>query len=116
MNRLDIRLNGTIFDNPNITQNTLAHKYPCPDSTNCSEYSLNLHPGTYKIEAYGASGGSYNGIVSSAFQSNLQSCISQEIFPKTPDSFLYLLASKWKSEGIFMKRKPFNQTSYKMKE
>ena len=91
MNRFDIRLNGIIFDKTNITQNTLTLEYPCTDSTNCSEYLLNLHPGTYKIETYGASGCTYNDIVPSSFQSNFQNFISQEIFPKTPDSFFDLL-------------------------
>ena len=79
MNNLDLRFNGTVYDKTNVTFNTLILKYPCSSTYQCAEYSLFLNPGSYKIEAYGASGGSYNGIVSSAINSNIQSCISQDI-------------------------------------
>ena len=79
MNNLDIRFNGTIYNKASITQNTLTLNYPCTSTYICSEYSLSLDPGSYKIEAYGASGGSNNGIVSSAINTNLQSCISKEV-------------------------------------
>ena len=37
----------------------LTFNYPCPSSTECTEYDIDLNPGLFKFEVYGASGGYY---------------------------------------------------------
>lgn len=58
--------------------NSYIFDYPCEDSSNCTDYAIDLHPGAYIFELYGASGGSTPGYVSTYhFQNN--SCLSDTI-------------------------------------
>ena len=60
--------------------NTYYLEYPCLDSFTCYNYFADFPRGKYLIELYGASGGSRNNIISSAFlQADRSSCIDQKL-------------------------------------
>lgn len=63
--------------NVSKTNNMYIFDYPCESTFDCTDYVLDISPGVYKFEVYGASGGSDNGQVSS-FRFPDGSCISDE--------------------------------------
>ena len=52
-------------------------RYPCSDTVTCSHYTVILPRGKYKLEAYGASGGTETN--ATTLRDNDRNCIDQEI-------------------------------------
>ena len=63
----------------NVTVNGKEYRfhYPCQSKFKCTDYELTIPPGIYKFELYGASGGHWDGYISS--HRNGQTCYEQPI-------------------------------------
>lgn len=59
-------------------ENKYIFDYPCEDSASCTDYSIQLPPGIYKFELYGASGGSYTNEVST-YHNESGECIPDSV-------------------------------------
>ncbi|EAX89105.1 hypothetical protein TVAG_442620 [Trichomonas vaginalis G3] len=64
--------------NVTVIGNQYIFNYPCENTSDCTDYIVQLSHGTYKFELYGASGGSARDKVSS-FRNKNKTCILDEI-------------------------------------
>ncbi|EAY00416.1 hypothetical protein TVAG_114200 [Trichomonas vaginalis G3] len=60
-----------------IDKNKYTFDYPCESASDCTDYFIKFYPGKYKIEAYGASGGTSKERVSS-YRLPTGGCISDD--------------------------------------
>ena len=64
--------------NVTVIGNQYIFNYPCENTSDCTDYIVQLSHGTYKFELYGASGGSARNKVSS-YRNKNKVCILDEI-------------------------------------
>lgn len=76
--RLDDISKGFANVSKNTSSNTYTFDYPCESYSDCTDYVISFPPGVYKFELYGASGGSFPGMVSS-YQYSDGTCTKSEI-------------------------------------
>ena len=65
--------------NVSIKGNKYTFEYPCSDNHDCTDYEIQLSPGKYTIELYGASGGHDEGYISLFQDPTEKGCIKQNI-------------------------------------
>ena len=82
---LSYRLENTSKGNANVAydqhNNAYTFQYPCTSYSYCTDYVVSLTPGVYKFELYGASGGSYPGVIST-YKFSDGNCTDPEIVSK----------------------------------
>ena len=81
INKLEISLFSDVEGsklNYSIVNNSLVLDYPCSEYDECTEYQLYLHPGVYKLEAYGASGGYTSDCLPTSKKTSSSTCVSEE--------------------------------------
>ncbi|EAY09319.1 hypothetical protein TVAG_394910 [Trichomonas vaginalis G3] len=69
---------GSINVTNDLSKKKVIFEYPCENNHECTDYEIQIFPGYYKFELYGASGGHSSNLISSYIYPN-GNCISNSV-------------------------------------
>ncbi|EAY06262.1 hypothetical protein TVAG_034410 [Trichomonas vaginalis G3] len=94
-------LNSELFNNPECNDSSCKFIYPCSDKQTCSGFKIQLKPGHYLFEVYGAQGSQDNSYTSASHKGGLGGYARAEITIRKKIPLYLFIGSQgdWTDEG-----------------